>query len=220
LSLFLGAGEAAARAGWLDRAGYTVALVLALDLGYYLFHRLVHAVPVLWEFHKVHHAAEVLTPITAARNHPVDSLLEWAATSLALGITQGAFAYAYGPALDAVTVLNTSAVMFVYNLTANLRHTHLWVCYGRIASRIVSSPAQHQIHHSIAPQHIGKNLGRVFSLWDWAFGTLCVPRAKEALTIGLENGESGQYWSVWRCYAVPFAKATKLGLSRPAAPQS
>jgi sterol desaturase/sphingolipid hydroxylase (fatty acid hydroxylase superfamily) len=215
-------GEAdwSAQPDWADRLVYTVALVLALDLGYYLFHRLVHGVPLLWEFHKVHHAAEVLTPVTGARNHPVDSLLEWAFTTSALGLAQGTFAHLYGLELDAFTLFNTSAVMFCFNLTANLRHTHVWVCYGRIASHIVLSPAQHQIHHSIAPRHLGKNLGRVFSLWDWIFGTLYVPKAQEALTIGLDGGESADYRGVWRCYAIPFSKALRLANSRRLAPRT
>jgi len=35
----------------------------------------VSPVPFLWEFHKVHHSANVLTPITAFRVHPVDTWL-------------------------------------------------------------------------------------------------------------------------------------------------
>ena len=38
-----------------------VGLVLA-DTGHYLSHYVQHKVPFLWEFHRVHHAAEVLTP--------------------------------------------------------------------------------------------------------------------------------------------------------------
>jgi sterol desaturase/sphingolipid hydroxylase (fatty acid hydroxylase superfamily) len=213
LDALFGAADWTAQPGWTDRLVYSVALVLALDLGYYLFHRLVHAVPVLWEFHKVHHAAEVLTPVTGTRNHPVDSLLEWAFTSVALGLAQGIFGHLHGHDLDALTLFNTSAVMFVFNVTANLRHTHIWVSYGRIASRILSSPAQHQIHHSTAARHLGKNLGRVFSLWDWMFGTIYVPTARETLKIGLDGGESAEYRSVWRCYAIPIVKVARLSLS-------
>ena len=35
----------------------TIASVLAMDLGLFLGHYLQHRVPVLWEFHKVHHSA-------------------------------------------------------------------------------------------------------------------------------------------------------------------
>ena len=35
----------------------------------------MHRVPALWEFHKVHHSAEVLTPLTEWRQHPLELML-------------------------------------------------------------------------------------------------------------------------------------------------
>ena len=52
----------------------TLAGFLAYELGYWLDHWLSHKVKVLWAFHKVHHTAEVLTPLTVYRVHPVESL--------------------------------------------------------------------------------------------------------------------------------------------------
>ena len=49
----------------------TVTLFLAYELGYWLNHYVPHRVPFLWEFHKVHHSATVLTPLTNFRVHPV-----------------------------------------------------------------------------------------------------------------------------------------------------
>ena len=54
---------------------YTLTLFLLWDLSRYLLHRLLHAIPFLWEIHKVHHSAEVLTPFTLYRNHPIESML-------------------------------------------------------------------------------------------------------------------------------------------------
>src|SRR5688572_10524272 len=39
------------------------------DLWYYWAHRLEHAVPVLWQFHKLHHSDEQLNTSTWARDH-------------------------------------------------------------------------------------------------------------------------------------------------------
>ena len=55
----------------VSRGGVTVLLFLGYELGYWFNHWLSHKVPFLWEFHKVHHTAEVLTPITNFRVHPV-----------------------------------------------------------------------------------------------------------------------------------------------------
>ena len=54
---------------------YTLTLFIGWDLSRYVLHRLLHAVPFLWEIHKVHHSAEVLTPFTLYRSHPIESML-------------------------------------------------------------------------------------------------------------------------------------------------
>ena len=59
--------------GWLSRSIMTVVAFLAFELGYWFHHYLSHRIPFMWEFHKVHHTAEVLTPITlfhCRRNPP------------------------------------------------------------------------------------------------------------------------------------------------------
>ena len=53
----------------------TVFLFLAYELGYWVDHYLSHRIPMLWDFHKVHHTAEVLSPLTNFRMHPVDSVV-------------------------------------------------------------------------------------------------------------------------------------------------
>jgi sterol desaturase/sphingolipid hydroxylase (fatty acid hydroxylase superfamily) len=56
-------------------AARTLALFLAYDLGFFFDHWLKHRVPALWELHKAHHSAEVLTPLVNFRIHPLDSLI-------------------------------------------------------------------------------------------------------------------------------------------------
>ncbi len=38
-------------------------------------HRLVHAVPMLWRLHRIHHADRMIDLSTALRNHPLEQLL-------------------------------------------------------------------------------------------------------------------------------------------------
>jgi len=52
-----------------------VAGVMLADFGYYVSHYLMHKVPLLWHFHQTHHSAEVLTPVTVYRIHPVEDLV-------------------------------------------------------------------------------------------------------------------------------------------------
>ena len=54
---------------------YTLALVILLDLRIYLVHLAMHKIPFLWEFHKIHHSATTLNPITQYRLHPIELII-------------------------------------------------------------------------------------------------------------------------------------------------
>ena len=49
--------------------------VVALDLTIYLQHVMVHAVPVLWRVHRVHHADLDYDVTTGSRFHPIEIIL-------------------------------------------------------------------------------------------------------------------------------------------------
>lgn len=189
--------------GWC--LGLTVANLLAMDLALYIGHYLQHKVPVLWEFHKVHHSAEVLTPITAFRVHPVDDLLTLSLTALFTGVVQGVFHVAVGTGIVDVRVLGVNVLLFAWYLFGfHIRHSHVWLAYPAWLSHILISPAQHQIHHSSAPRHFDRNMGFIFAFWDAIGGTLYVPKAREDLTYGLYGADGGQFRSVWALYLQPF----------------
>jgi len=60
--------------GFVLDAARTLVLFVAYDLGFFVDHTLKHRIPALWELHKTHHSAEVLTPLVNFRVHPLDSL--------------------------------------------------------------------------------------------------------------------------------------------------
>ena len=60
---------------WSIAAIFTFTLFLVDDLAKYCVHRLLHRFPLLWCFHKVHHTAETLTPLTVYRTHPVEAVI-------------------------------------------------------------------------------------------------------------------------------------------------
>jgi sterol desaturase/sphingolipid hydroxylase (fatty acid hydroxylase superfamily)/creatinine amidohydrolase/Fe(II)-dependent formamide hydrolase-like protein len=186
----------------------TLLSALAMDFGLFLAHYLQHRIPMLWEFHKVHHSAQVLTPVTAYRMHPVDDLFSMSMAGLLAGSVQGAFNFLQPENAGPAIVLGLNGVLFAfYVLGYNLRHSHIWVSYGPLLSRILISPAQHQIHHSKASRHLDKNFGFIFAFWDQWFGSLYVPRTKENIEIGLANLEDEEYSTIRRLYFLPFAKA-------------
>ena len=178
---------------FFSRAAITLALFLAYELGYWLHHYLAHKVPVLWEFHKVHHTASVLTPLTVFRVHPVDTLLLLNILAIATAVTNGAMNYAFGSTTYqyALTDRNIILVLFIHAYI-HLQHTHLWISFRGVLGRIFLSPAHHQVHHSSNPIHFDKNLGSTLAIWDWLFGTLYVPKKEpEKLHFGVDHADPG-----------------------------
>ncbi len=199
-------GLAVAVASWLDAsfgaagasslstfeitAIYTLVLFVAWDASRYIVHRLLHSVPWLWQFHKVHHSAEVLTPFTVHRVHPVESLLFGIRGAAVTGVVTGVFFYLFADAAVQYELLGVNAVGLVFNaIGSNLRHSHVWLSYGARIERLFLSPAQHQLHHSNDPQHYNCNYGSYLSIWDRAGGSLRLAGERRQLRFGLTLAE-------------------------------
>jgi len=170
------------------RSLVTLWLFLVFEFAYWLEHYLMHRIPFLWEFHKVHHSAEYLTPLTVARMHPVEVLIYAQIKTVVLGTAAGLAAFGFGGTVEEYTFSGTNAIMVVFvHLYFHLQHSHIWMAFTGLWGRMFSSPAHHQIHHSNDPKHFNKNLGGVLAVYDWLFGTLHMPsREREALTLGID----------------------------------
>ena len=196
-----------------DLVLFSVFLLLALDFAKWLAHYLEHIVPVLWEFHKVHHSAEVLTPVTNYRLHPVDFVVEQSLVALMTGIVVGIFSYRFPSGLAEYTIFNMSALLAVYWLTNYLRHSHIPLSYGRF-NYVFSSPVLHQIHHSLEKQHHDKNFALIFSFWDYFAGTLYVPKFGESYRFGLYGNDPRPFHGLLSLYFAPFRNSFHILLRR------
>lgn len=189
LSFLGGEGASAPEPTWTRGLVATLVIVASADFCKYWAHRAHHEMKFLWPFHAVHHSAEVLTPLTVQRVHPMEPILRNVLITLGVGVVQGAMLYAFVGQLTITTIAGANAVYFVFNaLGANFRHSHIWISYGPILEHILISPAQHQVHHSVATKHHDKNYGSIFAVWDWMFGTLYIPQERETLTFGVSDG--------------------------------
>ena len=198
-----GAPHALADAGWGMTALYTLLFFVAYDFGRFVAHSALHDVPLLWEFHKPHHSAEVLTPFTAFRAHPVDlAVMAWG-SAITTGIVTWAFQWLGGPTITSYQFLGMHVLLWGFNLLGNLKHWQLPISYGRVLDRWLISPAHHQLHHSAEARHFGRNRGFEIALWDRLFGTLALPRQGEAFRMGLGDGSDGRWHRVWKLYCWP-----------------
>lgn len=185
----------------------TVALWLAYEFAYWLDHMLSHKIPALWAFHKVHHSAETLSPLTVFRVHPVDSIVFYNIVAVVTGVTAGVMHWLVGEGVSPLTVAGTNVVMIAAIFTIkHLHHSHVWISWRGNWGRLILSPAHHQIHHSVAAEHHDRNFGETLAVFDWLAGTLHQPQAKrELLTFGVENMPDPH--SVRGSLIAPFADA-------------
>jgi sterol desaturase/sphingolipid hydroxylase (fatty acid hydroxylase superfamily) len=174
---------------WTLNAMRTVALFLAYELGFFVDHTLKHRIPALWELHKAHHSAEVLTPLVNFRVHPLDSLILANNLALFIGVIGGAAQYALGRKVMSFTLFDQNVLMLLYiYLTAQLQHSEIWIPFTGLWGRMFMSPAHHQLHHSANPAHFNCNMGASLAIWDWLAGSLRMPSVEPP---GLAFGVSG-----------------------------
>lgn len=184
---------------------YTILFLLLSDFSRFLLHYALHKIPFLWEFHKVHHAAEVLTPITLYRVHPIEFFLFRLRSLLVFGLITGSFFFWFRTGIEPLSILKIHAGIFLFNLIgANLRHSHIPISFGNSLERIFISPSQHQIHHSVEEKHYDKNFGSIFSIWDGLFGSLFISQKSEKIAFGIEKKEQKGFQSFWQNLYLPF----------------
>jgi sterol desaturase/sphingolipid hydroxylase (fatty acid hydroxylase superfamily) len=192
---------------WSILALATVLQLLASEIAYWFAHYCFHKVPALWEFHKVHHSAEVMTTLTELRQHPVEIIVFMNLIGLSTGTVFGVMTYAFGPGVRPFTLLNGNILLMAFLATyGHLRHSHMWIPFTGFAGRVFQSPAHHQIHHSANSAHYDRNLGFALAVWDWAFGTLVIPaRAREPIAFGI-GAEAPPFGSAVAAFVIPCAR--------------
>lgn len=152
--------------------------VIAMDFVIWLQHVMVHAVPVLWRLHRVHHADLDYDVTTGSRFHPMEiglSMLIKFATITVLG-----------PPVVAVVIFEV-----LLNATAMFNHGNVRLPGGvdRVLRWFVVTPDMHRVHHSVEDDETNSNFGFNLPWWDRLFGTYRdQPRAgHDAMTIGIHG---------------------------------
>ena len=170
--------------------------LMVLDFFIWLQHVMVHAVPLLWRLHRVHHADLDYDVTTGARFHPLEILLSM--------LIKFAVILLLGPPAVAVVVFEV-----VLNATAMFNHSNVSLpgSLDRILRLIVVTPDMHRVHHSIEDDETNSNFGFNLPWWDRLFGTYrAQPRAgHEGMTIGIRTFREDK-WCSWLpgMLAMPF----------------
>jgi sterol desaturase/sphingolipid hydroxylase (fatty acid hydroxylase superfamily) len=162
-------------ADWPSLAQFCVFLVLA-DFLQWCIHNLLHRVPWLWEFHKVHHSITTMDWIGNWRFHWMEILVYKSLQWLPL-----AWLGASPEAVFGVAVVTT--------VWGDLNHANLDIGLGSLGY-VFNSPRMHLWHHDQSTEGgAAKNYGIVFSLWDHLFGTAYWPRERSPQRLGYPGME-------------------------------
>ncbi|MBF9049028.1 hypothetical protein GTA62_03700 [Roseobacter sp. HKCCD9010] len=211
--------NAGAAAGLLTSALYMFAVLLVVDFIGWAVHYIQHKVPLLWQFHKVHHSAEVMHPISNFREHPIDNFGYGLIIGLGYGFVHGVALRFLGYVPNMPSLLGLPVLMFLFNFTAyNLRHSHVWLRWPGVWSMVFPSPAHHHVHHSCHPDHIDKNFAFMFPVWDVIFRTYHMPEDNRDVVFGIDE-DAKDLSSCLRLYWVPFRDAYRL-FRRPTRPKT
>ena len=203
LNALLGSGPGLqSHYGWMLL--YSLVILLLYDLLFFLIHYAEHKIPVLWAIHKVHHSAEVLTPLTRYREHFLEGPIYAIGAALSFGIAAGVFGWLFSDTIAQATLFNIGFFALLFGFNGSFRHYHVAFHYPRWLSKWLHSPVMHHTHHSYLEHHWDTNLAAVTSIWDRAFGTLYIPKKDEYTPWGLGPTSQGEYRSFWQNVSGPF----------------
>ncbi|HZR80313.1 MAG TPA: sterol desaturase family protein [Candidatus Binatia bacterium] len=173
------------------------ALVLVvLDFSFWVAHRAMHALPLFWRFHRVHHADPEVDVTTTIRQHPGESVIRYvfmAAFALPLGASPAAFAVYR--AWSAINGLFEHA-----NVPMPRR-------LDGLLSAVVTTPNMHKVHHSRAVHETDTNYGNVFAFFDRLFGKFTPSERGLTIAYGLEGFDGAELQTTAGLLALPFRDA-------------
>ena len=178
---------------WGLAALYTIGVVALVDFIAYAIHVAQHRVPLLWEFHRVHHSPRVLNPLTNFREHPLDPFAYAVGTGVGAGTLMAVVTLLVGYTPTEVTQIVVASTLAFEGLGYHLRHSHVWLKWPKPLVYLFGCPAHHQVHHSYHPRHINKNFAFMFPFWDVLFGTFELPDTPDDIVFGIGENEGDEF---------------------------
>jgi sterol desaturase/sphingolipid hydroxylase (fatty acid hydroxylase superfamily) len=185
--------------------------VAFLDLvAAYAHHRLMHALPVLWKLHVVHHSDPNMDSTTALRHSPLEAVVRGLFTLLGVAIL--------GVAPGVLVAYQAVAILCAQWIHSDIRLPRQ---VDRVLSFLLVSPGMHRVHHHRALPWTDTNYSTVFSLWDRLFGTFAV-RDRDEIELGIDvlpESEEREA-SAMRLMLLPFRSANEGFRERAQAAES
>lgn len=155
---------------------YILVGVLLMDfIGAYVAHYVEHKVKPLWMIHLVHHSDHNVDTTTANRHHPLESIIRFSFTLLAVFIV--------GAPIGIVMLYQSLSLISTQFTHANIK---LPKKIDAAISWLLVSPDMHKVHHHYKLPYTDSNYGNIFSVWDRLFGTF-MKFDRDAIVYGVDT---------------------------------
>lgn len=151
-------------------------LFVVRDFIHFNVHRLLHRVPILWEFHKVHHSVREMGFAAHLRYHWMENVVYRSLEYIPL-------------AMIGFGIRDFILVHLIALTIGHLNHANFYLPLGPFRY-LFNNPQMHIWHHAhqLPKTHrYGINFGISLSIWDYLFGTAHQPHSGRDLELGFDG---------------------------------
>jgi len=151
---------------------------LVSDFIQWITHRMLHRVPFLWNFHKVHHSVKQMGFAAHLRYHWMEPVVYKTMLYIPMALIGG------------FSVQDVFIVHFFTIIIGHLNHANLGWDYGFL-KYIFNNPKMHIWHHAKEmPNKYGTNFALTLSIWDYFFKTNYIPSDGRDIELGFNDDEN------------------------------
>lgn len=185
---------------WLATAGmpgwlHVLGTILLFDFWMYFWHRMNHALPFLWRFHRVHHADPNMDVTTATRFHTGEIVFS---SILRIGVI----------ILLGIHLWELLLYEILMYAVVQFHHANIVLPQkmDRVLRALIVTPAMHKVHHSRWQPETDSNYSSLFSFWDRINRTFKLHNPLQTLRIGLDEFDTDEDHRVKGLFTMPFRK--------------
>ena len=167
--------------------------ILMLDYSNYIWHILLHKLPILWRFHLVHHTDLDLDITTAFRFHfgeMIGSIIFRGAAIVLIGASP-VMVLIYEIIFEVATQFHHSNVKLPFQLEKMLNY-------------LIVTPRMHGIHHSMVKAETDSNYSVIFSFWDRMHKTARLNIHQDEIVTGVPTYADERELTIGKLLKLPF----------------
>ncbi|MEO6133658.1 MAG: sterol desaturase family protein [Ginsengibacter sp.] len=177
--------------GWLKAS----IVFFLLDYSNYLWHIILHRMPLMWRFHLVHHTDLDLDITTSFRFHfgeLIGSFLFRGAAVLLLGVSP-LIVLIYEIAFEASNQFQHSNIKIPFR-------------FEKVLNTIFVTPRMHGIHHSMKKRETDSNFSIIFPFWDRLHRTIKLNVPQDKIRTGVPCYPDEKELTTRKLLKLPFTK--------------